>query len=72
MKDIINPNIRNPNIRNPKGAGRKRKLTPLEEANCYKDYMSGRRPEEIAFRNGISASTLQRIIKEQREKEERQ
>ena len=49
--------------RNPKGAGRKRKLTPLEEANCYQEYLAGKRLEEIAYRNEISLSTVVRIIK---------
>lgn len=55
--------------KNPKGAGRKRKLTPLQEAACYKSYISGVRPAEIAYKNGISPATLQRIIRIYREKE---
>lgn len=55
--------------KNPRGAGRKRKLTPLEEANCYLAYKAGVRPEEIAYKNNISASTVQRIIREHKDKE---
>lgn len=56
-------------IRNPRGAGRKRKLTPLEEANIYALYKNGAPPAEIAYKNNISPTTFQRIIRRFKEKE---
>lgn len=58
--------------KNPKGAGRKRKLTPLQEAACYQSYLHGVSSAEIAFKNGISPSTLQRIIKKYKEVEKKE
>ncbi len=55
--------------RNPKGAGRKRKLSPEQENHIYKLYQSGVSPEEIAYHNNISSSTLQRIIRRLRKEE---
>lgn len=55
--------------KNPRGAGRKRKLTPLEEANVYQQYKMGVRPEKLALDNDISASTVQRIVREYKNKE---
>lgn len=55
--------------RNPRGAGRKRKLTPLEESHCYEEYKAGKRAEEIAYKNGVSLSTISRIIREGKERE---
>lgn len=55
--------------KNPRGAGRKRKLTPLEEVNVYQKYKMGVRPERIALDNNISASTVQRIIREHKNRE---
>lgn len=54
-------------IKNERGAGRKRKLTPLEESVCYKNYIAGVPPAEIAYKNEISPATLQRIIKRYRD-----
>ncbi|HHY76862.1 MAG TPA: hypothetical protein GX500_08885 [Firmicutes bacterium] len=58
------------NKHNPKGAGRKRKLTPLEEVHVYQEYKAGKTHAEIAYKNGISVSTLQRIINRKRMEEE--
>lgn len=58
--------------RNPRGAGRKRILTRLEELGCYQEYLAGVPLVKIAYKAGISLSTLNRIIKrEKREKEEK-
>lgn len=47
--------------RNPRGAGRKRKLTPLEELHVLQEYEAGKPLAEIAYKNGISVSTVRRI-----------
>lgn len=47
--------------KNPKGAGRKRKLTPIEELHVLREYESGKPLAEIAYKNGISVSTIRRI-----------
>lgn len=55
--------------KNPRGAGRKRKMTLEQEQHIYRLYCSGVSPEEIAYHNKISGSTVQRIIRRLRVKE---
>jgi len=44
------------------GRGRKRKLTPRKEQQVYNMRKSGISVTEVAFKNGISTKTVQRII----------
>lgn len=57
--------------KNPKGAGRKRKLTPIEEMHVYQEYKAGKPLAEIAYKSGISVSTLRRITVRFREEQEK-
>lgn len=43
--------------------GRPRKLTPLEERAIVRQYAKGVNITELAYKNGISESTLFRILR---------
>lgn len=49
--------------RNPKVAGRKPKLTPMEEIVVLKMHEEKNSIAEIAYKNKISPSTVSRIIR---------
>lgn len=42
--------------------GRKRKLTPDEEERVYEQRVKGVSVTEVAYNNGISTKTVQRIV----------
>ena len=47
---------------NDRNAGRKRKLTPLEEQALYIDYKKGTPRMELAWKYSISESSVYRIV----------
>lgn len=51
--------------KNIKGAGRKRKLTPLEEADIHSLYKQGQPLYEIVSIYKVSERTIHRIVKRQ-------
>lgn len=51
------------NAKKKNRGGRPKALIPLEESVVYQMYKNNVPPAEIAFKHGISVSTVQRIVK---------
>lgn len=49
-------------VKNPKGAGRKRKLTPLEELELYKLYKGGEGITNLVIKFCVSSATVVRVV----------
>lgn len=50
--------------------GRRRKLTPIEERLVYDQRIEGKSVTEVAYINGISTKTVQRIVNRIKQLEE--
>lgn len=50
--------------------GRRRKLTPIEERLVYDQRIEGKSVTEVAYINGVSTKTVQRIVNRIKQLEE--
>ena len=54
---------------NPKNAGRKPKLTLLEQIFLFQDYSNGADHVQVAYKYGVSVPTVIRILKKMKDGE---